>query len=106
MRVVEFESFYLAPNTGAVAFVKIQQLQQFAVAGCLHISLHKMFRQLRMPVEIQVHSQESDFAGYIDVSESVVEFDAIIDAETVDEADMSGVQVCVTVSYPALFHSL
>src|SRR4030042_545449 len=106
MRVVEFESFHLAPNTGAVAFIKIQQFQQFAVAGCFHISLYKMLCQLRMPVKIQVHSQESDFAGYVDVSESVVEFDAIIDAETVNEANVGSVQVSVAVSYPAFFHSL
>jgi len=55
-------------------------------------------------VEIQVHSQESDLAGNIDISESIIEFDTVEDTQPIDEADMRRVQISMAVPYPALFN--
>jgi hypothetical protein len=55
-------------------------------------------------VEIQVHGQECDLAGNIDISEPIIEFDTVKDTQPIYEADMRCVQVSMAVPYSALFN--
>jgi hypothetical protein len=52
-------------------------------------------------VEVQVHRQEGDLPGYITIPETVVEFNAVINLDSVGEANMRRMEVSMAVPYPA-----
>ncbi len=52
-------------------------------------------------IAVQVHSQKANLGGHIAISEAVVEFDAIVNADGVSETDMGSMKVAMTVPYSA-----
>jgi len=57
-----------------------------------------MLGKINPLVAVQVHSQEGDLRGNITIPESVVKFNAVVNANIIGEADMGSVKVTMAVS--------
>ena len=93
---------------GPVAAVEIQQAVQCDILGVPDVRLHEMVGQSGAAQLLEVHSQESNLGGYVNIPKAFIEFDAIDNAYLlmVEKIDVFRPQVTVAIPDASLLFTL
>ena len=103
LRLIELEAIDLAPDVRPVALVERQEQRQRRVERRRQVAAHQLVREIAAAAVFQVHREECDVRGDVRVAKTLVEFDAIEDADArVLEAHRVGAQIAVAVARAAL----
>ena len=92
------DAFHLAPDVGAVALVEVDEPIDLRVAHRLGHLCDEAIPEVGPPVQVQVHRQEGNVVGDVEVAKVLVELNAVVDADVVvGEVDVFEAQVAVAV---------
>ena len=73
------KAFNFAPDISSIAFVEIHKARHSPIVQGVHYPRRKLPGQIRTAVKVEVHGKKGDIVGNVDVTKSIVKFDAIID---------------------------
>ncbi|WP_309138505.1 hypothetical protein [Nocardia cyriacigeorgica] len=93
----------LRADEGAIGDVVVEQRPRRSVRRSVKVVGQQPFAEVRVSEELEIHSQEGDIVDTVDVSELVVEVQAVEDPEAIRQGeDILGEEISVAVDDAAL----
>ena len=100
-------AFDFSAHKGAIAFVKVRDLQHSGVAKFACRISEKQVSRVPSAFEIEIHCQKREVVGDVYETEAVVKLDAIEDGGRLrSEMDVIEVQIAVAIKNPVVFNPL